>query len=276
MWTFLLGGLAIVFLGGVVWLWLAPKILSDEDLAELPVAYTAPVVRVVAKFPAPSENESLALVKQGLSIREPAKIAEYFRPGTASVQEVVDFLQGMESRDGPIAHYKWLSAIDANRLSIEGVLVEFESQDKPKSRLLLLTPDATGKWKIDFDAFARTVKPSWQDLMKKGSDVAQVRVLAAKDSYYNGPFADDKEWVCYGMVSPDTEQILLGYCKVGSAQAAAMGWIFSREAKAARVTLEIRRAAGAESRQFEISKVLAEDWVMGDADFDGNYNILKN
>jgi hypothetical protein len=37
-----------------------------------------------------------------------------------------------------------------------------------------------------------------------------------------------------------------------------------------RVTLEIRRTAGAESRQFEITRVLAEEWVLAAAPFDEN------
>jgi hypothetical protein len=35
-----------------------------------------------------------------------------------------------------------------------------------------------------------------------------------------------------------------------------------------RVTLEIRRVANSESRQFEISRVLAEDWVLSAIPFD--------
>ena len=35
--------------------------------------------------------------------------------------------------------------------------------------------------------------------------------------------------------------------------------------------LEIRRIEGAESRQFEITRVLAEDWVMSAKPFDENF-----
>jgi hypothetical protein len=78
------------------------------------------------------------------------------------------------------------------------------------------------------------------------------------------------------MASPDTETILLGYCRKGSPQERAMERIVSEEKdeprhRLNRVTLEIRRPQGAEIRQFEITRVLAEDWVMAAAPFDAAF-----
>jgi hypothetical protein len=36
--------------------------------------------------------------------------------------------------------------------------------------------------------------------------------------------------------------------------------------------MEIQRVEGAESRQFEILKVVAEDWVVGEVPFDEGFN----
>jgi hypothetical protein len=58
---------------------------------------------------------------------------------------------------------------------------------------------------------------------------------------------------------------------VGSPQAAALKSIFAQEAKLHRVALELRRVEGAGTRQFEISRVLAEDWVMGEVPFDERF-----
>jgi hypothetical protein len=271
-WSLIVCGLAVVSLGIVIFLWLGPKMESagsqDGQVSLEPRQET----RVVSRFASPSEGEALALVKQALAIRKPERVAGFFRPGAASPQEVVDFLAGMESVDGVVERYTWLSSMDANRLSIDGVLVSFKDREKPRSRLALLTPDEAGTWKIDFDAFARTVKPSWDAILGKGAALAQVRVYIVKDSYYNAAFRDDKQWVCHRMASPDTEEMLLGYCKVGSRQAAALNWMFSKEEKMTRATLEIRRVEGAESRQFEILKVIAEDWVVGEAPFDEGFN----
>lgn len=263
MWTLLLAVVAVVLLGVMLWLWLSPKITSREDRSR-----EESRVRVAAKFPSPSERESLARVKQALAVRDPAGIEGYFRPGGSSPVEIVRFLQGMEAVDGEITSYEWLSSLDVNQLLIEGVVVNFENKNGPRNRLALLTPDASGKWRIDFDAFARMVKPTWREILEKPPETAVVRVHVVKDSYFNGPFHDEKQWICFGMASPDTEETLLGYCKVGSPQAAAMNWIFSKvDSKVCRATLELRRVEGAEARQFEIARVLAQDWVVGDVPF---------
>jgi hypothetical protein len=138
------------------------------------------------------------LVKQALAIREPAKVPAFFRPCDSSPEEIVAYLGSLEAVDGRISGYDWLSSMDVNRLSVDGVLVKFTGDDAPRSRLALLTPDAEGKWRIDFDAFARTVKPAWSEILEKAADSALVRVYAATDSYYNGPFRDDTQWICYG------------------------------------------------------------------------------
>lgn len=269
--TFALAGVAVLLLGGFFWLWLRPKLESSGDLAARNQEAAEPVVRVASKFPSPLEQEVLALVKKALAIRDPAEIPAFFRSGASSPEEIAAFLGGLEAADGMISGYDWLSSMDVNRLSVDGVLVKFKGGDTPRSRLALLTPDAEGKWRIDFEAFARTVKPAWGEILEKRAATALVRVYTAADSYYNGPYRDDTQWVCYGMASPDIDGILSGYCKVGSPQAAAMKWIFAKEAKLNRVTLELRWVEGAGARQFEVSRVLAEDWVMGEVPFDERF-----
>lgn len=272
-WSILLSVLVLVILGIFIWLWVIPQMSSRREIGGRPPGDTDALTRVASKFPSPSEVDALARVKHGLALRDPGKVTEYFRPGTASPQDIVDFLQGLDAKDGAINQYEWLSSMDANGLSIDGVLVGFtgKEKDKPRNRLALLTPDEAGNWKIDFEAFARTVKPSWPEVLDLRTEVAQVRVYAVKDNYYNGVFIDDKQWICYGLASPDTDQTLLAYCKTGSLPAAAMDWIFSAENKMTRMTLEIRRVAGADSRQFEISKVIAVDWVTSAVPFDQGF-----
>jgi hypothetical protein len=241
--------------------------------------------RVESRFESPSEEAALDMVKRGLAIREPATVEEFFHPGSASPEEVVDFLRKIDSAEGRVDGFAWLSSMDANGLLIDGVLVRTILDGKVRSRMAFLTPDEQGKWKIDFNAFARTVEPSWSELLEMGAAEGTVRVNVAKDTYYNGPFGDDRQWVCYGMVSPDTEVVMLGYCRKDSPQARAMERIVMDEnalpggmpgalpgtAKAPkRATLAIRRVEGAESRQFEITRVLAQDWVLSETPFDGD------
>jgi len=270
-WSVVLSGSVLVILGLAVWLWLMPKMDSGEKITGKLSDEAADGARVASRFPSPSEPEALAAVKRGFAVRDPEKVTEYFRPGRSSGQEIVDFLRGLESKDGAIKQLEWLSSMNANGLSIEGVVVKFKEGEKLHRRWALLTPDESGVWKIDFDALARTVEPSWTQLLEKQADTAQVRVFVIKDNYYNGPFIDDRQWICYRLASPDTDQILLAYCRTGSPQAAAMDQIFLAENQVSPMTLVIRRVAGAEARQFEIAKVIAEGWVMSTVPFDEGF-----
>jgi hypothetical protein len=268
-----LGVLAFFF-----WSWVRPRMGRQQLTAEEQAALNLKT-RNISAFDSPTEQAALDLVKQALALRDPAMVERYFRPGSASPEAVIAFLTGMEERDGVQTGCQWLSSMDANGMLMDGVLVSTSKDGAPRNRLALLTPDAAGVWKIDFDGFARIVKPSWDELLAPGAGQGLVRVVVAKDSYYNGPFKDETQWVSYGMASPDNDKILLGYCRKDSPQARAMEQIVANiERKVGegvdamrrlnRATLELRRPEGAENRQFEITRVLAEDWVVGAKSYD--------
>ncbi|MEO8613682.1 MAG: hypothetical protein ABI600_00955 [Luteolibacter sp.] len=222
------------------------------------------LVRVASKFPSPSEADALNLVKRAISNRDPAKVAALFRMGSANPAEVIAFLKDSEVRDGAIERYDWLSSMDADGILLDGVNVAYKGREKPGERLALLTPNSMGVWKLDFDAFARSVKPSWKEILANSADHATVRVLVGRDAYYNGPYTDETQWVCYGIATPDIEEPLRGYCRVGSAEADSMEQLFSDGQQMRRVTLDIRHIKEADPRQFEITRVLANDWVIPD------------
>ncbi len=270
-WSFIAAAMVAVVLGLTIWLWLIPQMTRKVDGGiSSPAVELEKKVTVPSKFPSPSEAEAQRLVKEALAVREVERVTDYFRIGsTTRPQAVVEFLSGLDRAEGAFVQSQWLSSVDANDLALDGVLVTFKGSGKPRKRLALLTPDAEGKWKLDFDALARTVSPAWSEiLVSKAPAVSLVRVYVAKDTYFNGPFSDDKQWSCYCLASPDTDEISLGYCKTDSPQAAALKRIFLRGRPMLRATLEIRRVEGAQPRQFEISRVLAEDWVIGPAPFD--------
>jgi hypothetical protein len=260
-----------MLVAAVTWIWVLPKMAENEKMATQSPAVIEPARPLNFMVAPPSEKDAVALVKQALAIRDPAEVSGFFRPCETSPAEIIAFLSGMESSDGGPSEFDWLSNLDSKEIPVEGVLVKFTSDSKARERLALLTPDLDGKWKIDFDALARTVRPTWKELLEKAAPSGLVRVNIVKDTYYNGVFGDEAHWLCYGMVSPDTESVMLGYCKVDSPQAAAMEWIFSNEDPVNRVTLEIRRVEGAESRQFEISRVHAADWIVGNVSFDEGF-----
>jgi hypothetical protein len=263
------GVLAVFF-----WSWVKPK-MNRQPLEEQATVQC----RKVSEFDSPSEQAALELVKQALALRDPAKVDQYFRSGSSGSAAVISFLTESKDRDGETTGFQWLSSMDANGLLIDGVLVSSSKDGKPRNRLALLTPDEKGVWKIDFDAFARTVKPSWEKLLAPEGGQGTARVIVANDSYYNGPFKDETLWEGYGMASPDTDVILLGYCRKDSPQSRAMRRMLSSPAteegeaprKLNRATLELKRPEGAEKRQFEIVRVLAEDWVLAKEPYDAAF-----
>lgn len=264
--------------GGAAWFWLRHARMRAAAVAEnLPELPTAGKTRVVSRFESPSQDEALDLVKRALAIREPGGVGEVFRTGTTNAEEIVAFMRGLGSADGAAPQLVWLGSMDANGLLIDGVLVKFQAGDRNHdSRLAMLTPDDMGKWRIDFDAFARTVEPPWSKLLGEEKVDGVMRVIVAADTYFNGPFADESQWVCHALRSPDAEPVMFGYCRRGSAQAAAMEKIIaaavSPEAGGLpplrRATLRVAKQAGGDKRQFEITRVLAEDWVMAGKAFD--------
>jgi hypothetical protein len=265
LWSILFGGGAIVVIGVVISLWLMPRIFSGDAKVTQDQSSLESNVRVESRFPSPTREQAIDLVTRALANRDPEKVESLFRVSSLRPSEVVEYFKGLAELEGPVERYDWLSSMDVNGLLVEGVLVVFKGKDKPCERLALLTPDSTGRWRMDFEAFARSVKPSWNKLLEKGgAQRATVRVLVAHDVYYNGPFSDDKQWVCFGMASPDTEQLLRGYCRVGSSLAIAMEKLFVDGAAAGRATLDIQRVEDGGPFQFEITQLLGQDWIVAD------------
>ncbi len=261
-WSILLGFLSAGLMAIAVLIWLAPNIFPDEEDTTAQISSAADNARIVSKFPSPSGDDTIKLVKRVLENRDPAQVDALMLKASHSPEEVVAYFEGREQRDGPIQSYHWLSSMDSGTLLMDGVMVISESKGKLCQRLALLTPDSKGLWKMDFDAFARTATPSWTDLLEKGAEKGQVRVMVMHDIYYNGSFADEIKWDCYALFTPDRDELLYGYCLKGSDTAQAMRSLLTADNLSGRATLEIRRVPGAEPRQFEITKVIAKDWLV--------------
>ena len=267
IWSLALAVVTLLIVGGMMMFWLRGH--RDVVAAGHQGGYLLGDVRIVSKFASPSEDEARDLVRRALALRDPKLVEELFRPGDTSAAEVAEFMAGAEARDGRFERMDWLSSMDIDGQLMEGILVVYAGKDGPRERLAFLVPDDNGVWKIDFEAFARSSKPSWKEFLKGDAKSARVRVFVAKDVYFNGPFRDESLWVCYAMTSPESKELLpeegellRGYCRVGSAQAKALEKIFETEVRLSRATVEIRKTEGAEFRQFEISRVFSGDWVL--------------
>ncbi len=270
IWSIVFAVTALGVIGAAVFLSMKDGGKGDASTSHT----TGKGVRVESRFPSPSEAEALALVKNALLARDPVAVEKYFRLDGVTPAAVVLFLEGMTRHDGPVTGYRWIGSMDKNGLLIDAVAILSQAGESVKSRTALLTPDEKGVWKIDFHSFARTCVPAWVEVGKEDSKGGRVRAFLREDSYYNSFFTDEETWACYELWSPDSKETLLGYCRVDSPQHEALDRILRRHA-ATGVTitppqayLEIRRVEGAEVRQFEITRVFAEGWVMSDTPFD--------
>jgi len=262
IWSVMLGTATLSVLAVVFFLWMKTRVFP-QVAATASDGVTANE-RIVSKFPSPSREVALEQVKRALTNRNQDQMPALFRMGGATSAEVLEFLKSSEQRDGKVERYDWLSSMDTNGLLLEGVLVVYRHNEKPVERIAFLTPDESGNWKVDFEAFARSIRPSWKELLSKEANEGLVRVLVGHDYYYNG-FYNEKEWICYTIASPDTEELLRGYCRVGSSEAEKMETLFSEGRKMSRATIEIRRNKDAEPKQFEITRIVSGEWVVAEA-----------
>ncbi len=263
----ILGAVGIYFLKDVIKV--APSVGAEGrleiDANELEISRNPQIT-------SPTEVEAFAVVKAALGVRDASQISKHFVLGEQTAEAAAKFLADLEKNDGEFMRMDWLSNMDANGLTLEGVLIRFRKEGRERGRIAFLRPSGEGGWKVDFESFARIAAPAWDELLGKKVDQAQVRVFLVEDSYYNGPFSDDRVWKCYGIGSPDTQELLQGYCKLGSAQAAAISAILERGQKVNRAMIEIQRVKDGRPSQFEITQVLAEDWVRGEKPFDQGFN----
>lgn len=264
MWSLAFGGIAILVLGLFFLFWLKPLLERREQMAaNFRASTNYKVEPEVPVFESLGEQEAIGLVKEALKARSAADIDARIRKGDASAEQVMAFLNGMKAEDGEIDKFQWLSRLDTTAPGVEGVLVSFKKEAKDRNRIALLVADDKGEWKMDYPAFARLATPAWPELLEGRAESATVRVYAAADQYFNGPFSDESQWKCFGIASPDAPDLLYGYCKVDSLQAAAIDKVLLGK-KMVRVTLVLQRVEGAAKRQYLIKRVLAEDWAVTD------------
>lgn len=220
---------------------------------------------------APGEKDSLDIVTNGLQASNAEAISRYFRlPDGETPETALEILKQTNEKDGEVVKLDWGGTRFSNGIIIEQVVVLLRKDERKVNRLAQLLPDENGDWKIDFDSYVRRVFPDWKTILAGDSPVSTVRIFASADTYYNGAFSDDSIWQCYMIASPDVEEILYAYAKRGSAQNIAMEKILSREETTQRIALQIRKLPESGNRQFQISRVLAEDWVIRETAFDEN------
>lgn len=218
----------------------------------------------------PDARELEKTVSAMLAAKSPRDLEPLVRGSIQRPDGMLAKLAGLEASDGKITLVKYLGPVFSHCLQLESVVVTFDSG---KNRLALLSPDPGGSWRVDFDAFDRHVSRDW-DLLLSGAPIeGTVRIHACPDNYYQGIYQNDREWACYGFASPDHETLMFGYARRGSPQHLAMAQTLRPARRSAvlqpkRMTLDIRHAGTGNRRQFEITRVLADDWALGNEPLD--------
>ena len=256
-------------------MWLSKRQKMDAVASAERLAHSPIIERVESRFKSPSEDETLAIVNKSIAASDEATVKANFRLGSTEVGAALQYLKEQHAKRGAPSGVSWLGSIDVNDMLVEGVMINWKNREDITSLQVFLTPNQSGVWQVDFDSFAGKCLPGWDSFISGEAVEGMVRVWFSYDNYYNGLFIDESKWVCYAMARPESDQILLGYCRVGSPQAAALSGIMQRvqmrgknKVPSYRTILELSRPEGAERRQYEIKRVLAEDWVLSDKVFD--------
>jgi len=221
-------------------------------------------------LPAPAPAEMEKTVTSFLAARSPQDLAPLARGSSLRPDEIVAQLASLEAKEGKVRSVRYLRPIDSRTLRLESVLVTFANGG---NRIAFLSPDADKQWRVDFDGFARSVHPSWDEILDGTTGEATVRVQVIPDNYYNGTYQDERAWACFALPSPDHQTLIFGYVARGTPQHAALASTMSRAERRLqgglqRMTLTIRHTGSGDSRQFEITHVLSDEWALGDQPLD--------
>jgi len=250
-------------------LWVAGSASKRNPVIFTPtLAPRAGPVEQLAPVPEPAELE--AIVQRFLAARTSLQLESLIRGSHQRPEEITAKLAGLEEIDGRIESVRYKGPVKSLCLQLESVEVRFDSG---RNRLALMAPDPRGTWRVDFDAFDRYVHPAWDELLAGTPAEGLVRVFVSPDNYYNGLYVDDKAWACCGFASADHKTLMFGYAKRGSSQHLAMAEALRSGAAAGlkRMTLEIRHTGSGDRRQFEIVRVLADEWAVGDEPLDARF-----
>ena len=223
-----------------------------------------------ASLPAPPPADLEKTVTTLLAVRNPHDLEPLVRGSALRPEQIVARLASLEAEDGKVRSVRYLRPIDSRSLRLESVLVTFEGGG---NRIAFLSPDADKNWRVDFDGFARHVNPSWDKILVGSGGEATVRVQVIPDNYYNGIYQDERAWACFALPSPDHETLIFGYVARGTPQHAALATTMNRAERRSqgglqRMTLMIRHAGSSDRRQFEITRVLSDEWALGDQPLD--------
>lgn len=229
------------------------------------------------RAPALPAPEAVAMISGVLAANTPEQLAPLIRSSGMEPTTAFEGLQGLKAKYDGLGDPVWLGSLDSLLQPVEVVAVPKGSL--PGTPLVVcLTPEQE-EWRVDIDALLGVCDPAFEMFVEEKADAGMVRAEALRDTYFNGRFDDEDDWICLTLRHPDSEHVIYGYARKGTPQDEAIRAIERRNRLAdargdraagdhlggrrmMRATFRLKRPDDALHRQYEIVSVLADDWVL--------------
>lgn len=263
LWAFLILTACSGILLAVSFLWLRAQSDRRKNAPVWAQAESLPAL-MLTDFPPPSEREMIDVIHGALGAKDPESLVRFVHScDEVSPDQMLAFFSATAERDGSINSYRWVGSTDTESQQVQSMILGFDKEGAPSHRLLALVPTEAGEWKLDFPSYARWCDPPIHLLgAPDGHPGGRMRVYLMRDYYFNGVFADDREWACYLIASPDVDGSGYGYCKLHSPEHESIQRAFAQGGgEQIRVTMNVERVEGAQAHQLLITGVTRHDWL---------------
>jgi hypothetical protein len=236
--------------------------------ANLEVASTPAPVSL--QFPSPSPAEVSRLVKKVAGNQRPEDFDAYARLKDVGATEASLYLTKLAETHGGIKQVSSSGPVPAAGIQLEAARVSFLNANV-RDRAAFLTPDSEGNWQMDLASFMAKSSIDWTTFCDSSTEEGLLRVSATRSNYYNGDFTD-KEWACFEIRHPESDQVLMGYAAIGSPAERALSFLLKGR-PAAMVILKAHKVPSHGNRQAVITSVLSDTWVLTDEAYDEDFQV---
>jgi hypothetical protein len=248
---------AFAFISGLSWIIYQLINRPDDNTS------TSTLTQDTFVIPHPPAATCVSMVEAFLQCSSASELSRLTRLKRMDPENAYSVFVQFRKNQGPIDRVEWMGVEETNGLSLERVEVIYKTG---QYRIASLVDTKDGEWKIDFESFIAHNSKAWDQIAAQGSCNAVVRATVTTDSYYNGYFQSEKEWICLALRFPDRSEIVYGYVPPKSPAFWDIVEIL-RSSNPADMILEISRDAGMNRMQFEIRSVIAQGWVESDVAF---------
>jgi hypothetical protein len=241
---------AIVLMAGVLAFFI---VVSQKDDAR---AVMPQSLEVEFSVPVTTPEEGEELVKRWLREESVIEYGKITRLLHLTAEEALRQKQEYLKTEGAIRQCKWMGLDQRLATPADKVIVIFESG---RYRTAYLVHEE-GQWKVDVESFLGHHARPWEEIIGQGACETSIRALIQPEVYYNGEFADEKEWRSVKMIQPDHDGVLYGYVKRGTPEALAIVETLQAGSDAP-VILQISRRESMRKNQYQIDRIIARGWL---------------